>query len=76
MKLPDKIINIYDKEKNPIEKCNKIKHEWNNCCNKYLKNNTLQRNTSACEENTQNCLQLFDDYTKCFIENFAHKTLN
>ena len=43
MKLPDKIINIYDNEKNPIEKCDKIKTEWNVCCNKYLKNINYKR---------------------------------
>ena len=72
MKLPDKIINIYDNEKNPIEKCDKIKTEWNVCCNKYLKNivNDSSRNTNY-NENTRKCLKLFDEYTNCLIEHFS-----
>ena len=41
-RLPQKYINIYDFEENPVEKCETIKKEWGNCCNYVLHLFTFQ----------------------------------
>ena len=59
----EKMVNIYDKEKNPIESCDKIKNVWNLSCNQIVKENHVKK-----FKNSNQCQKLFNDYSQCYIE--------
>lgn len=64
-RLPNKYINIYDIESNPVEKCEKIKKEWGHSCNFALKNKNTEVLSS---QQRKKCINLFNDYIDCYIK--------
>jgi hypothetical protein len=64
-RLPNKYINIYDIEANPVEKCENIKKEWGYSCNFALKNKNTDLLSS---QERKKCINLFNDYIDCYIK--------
>ena len=66
-----KMVNIYDKEKNPNETCDKIKNMWKLSCNQIVKENHVKK-----FKNSTQCQKLFNDYSQCYIQHLLKNTNN
>jgi hypothetical protein len=66
----EKMVNIYDKEKNPNESCDKIKNEWNLSCNQIIK----EKNNIKKFNNSLKCQILFQEYSNCYIQHLINNS--
>lgn len=68
--MEEKMVNIYDKEKNPNETCNKIKNEWNLSCNQIIQENNKPKQFKISEK----CQKLFQAYSNCYIQHLINNS--
>jgi hypothetical protein len=66
--MKNEIINIYDDTKNPNEKCELIKMEWNKYCNYYKKKINLDDNNIILLKSNYECTRLITSYYSCYIK--------
>jgi len=64
------VINIYDKEIHPNQKCQDYKEEWMTYC---FSTNNKKHQTFLFYKGTRICNELFNNYYECFVNDKRNK---